>query len=214
MLWPALGAASLLALVYGLAFSHRPAGFAKLVVKVSAMAVLTAVAAFEGAPSLLVAGLAASTLGDVFLAGKPQRWLLPGMAAFFLAHVVYVALFWQLSEGGLSWPVQTGQAGLVLGGALYIRWLAPWVEPKMRLPVILYGAVILIMGAAAIALPSPYRLVTLGALMFIASDAILAHQLFCQPEGKPPQRLASYAVWFLYFAGQVAILLGLILPAA
>lgn len=175
--------------------------------------ILTGIAWASGGPWLLWAALLASAVGDLFLAGKPQRWLLPGMAAFFLAHVFYVALFWQLGEGGgWSWPVQAGQAALVIGGALYIRWLVPWIEPKMRLPVIAYGAVILLMGAAALALPGAYGLVTAGALMFIASDAILAHQLFCRPADAPPQKLPSYAVWFLYFFGQAAIMLGLIRP--
>ena len=163
---------------------------------------------------LLWAALAASAVGDAFLAGRPERWLLPGMAAFFLAHVFYVILFWQLGEGaGWSWPVKIGQAALVLGGAAYIRWLMPWLG-KMRVPVLAYGAVILMMGAAAIALPAAYWLVSLGALMFIASDAILAHQLFCRPAEAPLQKLPSYAVWFLYFSGQAAITLGLLPPAA
>lgn len=181
----------------------------------SGILILAGIAYAAGGPWMLWAALIASSVGDLFLAGKPERWLLPGMAAFFLAHVLYVALFWQLGEGGgWSWPVKAAQAVLVVGGVFYIRWLAPWTGPKMRVPVILYGAVILMMGAAAMALPEAYRLVTVGALMFIASDSILAHQLFCRPADAPPNRPASYAVWFLYFFGQAAITFGLIgIPA-
>lgn len=133
------------------------------------------------------------------------------MAAFFLAHVFYVVLFWQLGEAGEGWslPVKIAQTALVVAGAFYIRWLVPWIGKPMRLPVILYGAVILMMGAAAIALPGAFWPVTIGALMFIASDSILAHQLFCRPAEAPPNKLASYAVWFLYFFGQAAIMLGI-----
>nr|WP_291201109.1 lysoplasmalogenase [Hyphomonas sp.] len=179
--------------------------------KVSGILILAGIAYAVGGPWMLWSALLASAMGDLFLAGKPERWLLPGMAAFFLAHVFYVVLFWQLVEGGgWSWPVKTAQAALVLSGVLYIRWLVPWIKAKMRVPVILYGAVILMMGAAAIALPSVYWLVTVGALMFIASDSILAHQLFCRPADAPPNKAASYAVWFLYFFGQAAITFGLI----
>ncbi len=178
--------------------------------KVSGVLVLSAAAYAAGGPWLLWAALAASAVGDLFLAGKPERWLLPGMAAFFLAHVFYVILFWKIGDGaGWTWPVKAGQAVLVLGGAAYIRWLVPWLG-KMRVPVLAYGAVILMMGAAAIALPASYRLVTAGALMFIASDAVLANELFRQPAGAPPRRLQSYAVWFLYFFGQAAITFGMI----
>lgn len=136
------------------------------------------------------------------------------MAAFFLAHVFYVVLFWQLGEGSEGWslPVKIGQAALVFGGAFYIRWLVPWIGKPMRLPVILYGAVILMMGAAAIALPGAFWPVTVGALMFIASDSILAHQLFCRPADAAPHKPASYAVWFLYFFGQAAIAWGVLRP--
>ena len=195
-------------------YSFRGKGPCRAVLKVSGVAILALIAFASGAMWLLWAALAASAVGDAFLAGKPERWLLPGMAAFLLTHVFYVIVFWQLGEGaGWSWPVKIGQAALVLGGAAYIRWLMPWLG-KMRVPVLAYGAVILMMGAAAIALPAAYWLVSLGALMFIASDAILAHQLFCRPAEAPPQKLPSYAVWFLYFSGQAAITLGLLPPAA
>jgi len=174
------------ALAYGFLLSFREGGAARTLLKVSGV--------------IILAGLA-------YAAGAP--WLLPGMAAFFLAHVFYVALFWQLGEGGGGGlAVKIAQAALVFAGAFYIRWLMPWTGKAMRLPVLLYGGVILMMGAAAIALPAAFWPVTAGALMFIASDAVLAHQLFCRPADAPPNRLASYAVWFLYFFGQTAIMLG------
>jgi uncharacterized membrane protein YhhN len=179
----------------------------------SGIVILAGIAFAAGGHWLLWAALIASAIGDLFLAGKPERWLLPGMGAFFLAHVCYVALFWQLGdEAGWTWPEKAGQAVIVFGGAFYVRWLVPWIDKPMRLPVMAYGAVILVMGAAALALPEAFRLVTIGALMFIASDAILANELFRRPAGEPPKKLPSYAVWFLYFFGQAAITLGLILP--
>jgi uncharacterized membrane protein YhhN len=199
------------ALAYGFVFSFRGDGPARTLLKVSGVLILAGIAFAAGGPWLLWGALFASAVGDAFLAGKPERWLLPGMAAFFLAHVFYVVLFWQLGEAGEGWslPVKIAQTALVVAGAFYIRWLVPWIGKPMRLPVILYGAVILMMGAAAIALPGAFWPVTIGALMFIASDSILAHQLFCRSAEAPPNKLASYAVWFLYFFGQAAIMLGI-----
>ena len=199
------------ALAYGFVFSFRGDGPARTLLKVSGVLILAGIAFAAGGTWLLWGALIASAVGDAFLAGKPERWLLPGMAAFFLAHVFYVVLFWQLGEAGEGWslPVKIAQTALVVAGAFYIRWLVPWIGKPMRLPVILYGAVILMMGAAAIALPGAFWPVTIGALMFIASDSILAHQLFCRPAEAPPNKLASYAVWFLYFFGQAAIMLGI-----
>lgn len=206
-LWLPLGLAGVCALLYGFTLSRAPPSPAKLLLKVSGMLVLTGLAAAAGAPWLLVAGLAASTLGDAFLAGRPERWLIPGMAAFFTAHVFYVVLFWtsgQVSGDALNYAAR---AVLVLAGAGYLAWLSPSLG-AMRWPVFAYGAVILMMGAAAIALPPGFGLVLIGALMFIASDAILANELFRRPAGEPARFWPSITLWNLYFFGQAAILLG------
>ncbi len=197
-------------MAYGFLFSFRGEGPARAVLKVSGVAILAVIAFATGGPWLLWAALLASAIGDAFLAGKPERWLLPGMAAFFLAHVFYVILFWQMGQGSAGgWPVQIAQAVLVLGGAAYIFWLSPSLG-QMRVPVIAYGAVILMMGAAALDLPISNWLVALGALMFIASDALLANELFRRPPDAPARKLPSIALWFLYFFGQAAITLGVI----
>lgn len=195
-------------MAYGFLFSFRGEGPARAALKVAGVAILAAIAFATGGPWLLWAALLASAFGDAFLAGKPERWLLPGMAAFFLAHVFYVIVFWQMGQGGAGgWPVKAAQAALVLGGAAYIFWLSPSLG-KMRVPVIVYGAVILMMGAAAFELPFANWLVALGALMFIASDALLANELFHRPAGEAARKLPSIALWFLYFFGQAAITLG------
>lgn len=200
--------------LFGAAFCYRDRGISGLIIKTGSTALLALYAFLAGGPLLLVAALAFSALGDAFLAGKPERWLLPGMGAFFLAHALYVALFWQLGQGGSPLPVKLAQGVLVLGGAAFLFWLTPSVDKPMRNPVIAYAAVILMMGAAALALPEAYRLVSLGALMFIASDVILSLQLFRKPAGEPASVPSSLAVWILYFGGQVLIAWGFIQAAA
>jgi uncharacterized membrane protein YhhN len=200
--------------LYGAAFCYRDRGLTGLLVKTGSTALLALYAFVEGGPLLLVAGLAASAVGDAFLAGKAERWLLPGMGAFFLAHAFYVALFWQLGEGSLDLPVKLAQAVLVFAGVTFAFWLMPSVDKPMRNPVIAYTAVILMMGAAAISLPDAYRLVSLGALMFIASDVILSLQLFRKPPELPASVPSSLAVWILYFGGQVLISWGFLHGAA
>ncbi|ABI78088.1 putative membrane protein [Hyphomonas neptunium ATCC 15444] len=209
-LWLPLGLAGLLAITYGFTLSRSPPGPAKLLLKISGMLILTGVAAWAGAPWLLVAGLAACTVGDAFLAGKAERWLLPGMAAFFLGHVCYVALFWSAGQVSGDLMNYLARGVLVFAGAGYVFWLSPSLGP-MRAAVLAYAAVILVMGAAAIALPPGYALVLVGALMFIASDAILAHELFRRPPGETSRLLPSISLWNLYFFGQMMITLGFLL---
>lgn len=206
-LWLPLGLAGLLAIAYGFTVSRSPPSPAKLLLKISGMIILTGVAAWAGAPLLLIAGLAACTLGDAFLAGKTERWLIPGMAAFFIGHVFYVALFWSAGQVSGDMLNYSARALLVLAGAGYVFWLSPSLGP-MRLPVLAYAGVILVMGAAAIALPPGYGLVLIGALMFIASDAILANELFRRPPGEMPRWMPSITLWNLYFFGQMLIALG------
>lgn len=193
-------------------FSFRGEGPSRALLKMSGIVILAAISFATGGPWLLWAALLASAVGDLFLAGKPERWLLPGMAAFFIAHVFYVLLFWQMGQGASPLPVKLAQAALVFSGVTYLFWLVPFIDKPMRLPVIAYGAVILVMGCAALALPLTYWLAALGALMFIASDAVLANELFRQPKDAPPRKAQSYAIWFLYFFGQAALTLGLVLP--
>ena len=208
-LWLPLGAAALLAIAYGFTLSRSPPSPAKLLLKISGMVILTATAVWAGAPGLLVAGLAACTLGDACLAGRTERWLIPGMAAFFIGHVFYVALFWATGQVGGDLLNYLARAVLVFAGAGYVFWLSPSLGP-MRLPVLAYAAVILVMGAAAIALPPGFGLVLVGALMFIASDAILANELFRRPAGETPRWLPSISLWNLYFFGQMLIALGFV----
>ena len=206
-LWLPLGVAGLLAIIYGFTLSRSPPSPAKLLLKISGMVILTGVAASAGAPPLLVAGLAACALGDAFLAGRTERWLIPGMAAFFVGHVFYVALFWSAGQVSGDLLNYAARGVLEFAGAGYVFWLSPSLG-LMRLPVLAYAAVILVMGAAAIALPPGYGLVLVGALMFIASDAILANELFRRPTGETPRWLPSISLWNLYFFGQMLIALG------
>ena len=186
-------------------------GWTKLIVKTASTALLAVFAYLAGGPWLLVAGLALSSAGDAFLAREGETWLKPGMAAFFLAHVAYVALFWSLPQADRSWLNLTAQVVLIFGGVIFVRRLAPWLG-AMRYPVFAYTAIILLMGAAALRLDPAYALVTLGAMMFVASDMILSLQLFTRPAGAPPRLAPSLAVWGLYFFGQVLIAWGVARP--
>jgi len=199
--------------LYGAGFCYREKSVAGLVIKTSSTALLALWACLAGGPLLLVAALALSSLGDLFLAMKGEAWLKPGMAAFFLAHVAYVVLFWGLGADDRTLLVLAAQIVLVFGGAVFLRWLAPWLG-EMRIPVFAYTAVILMMGAAGLNRPPVLWPVTLGALMFIASDVILSLQLFKKPADVPAGTVSSLAVWILYFGGQALIGWGLLAALA
>lgn len=201
------GLACALALIYaGLCF--RSASLTRIIIKTGSTAALALVAFLLDGPTLLVAALVLSALGDAFLALDGEAWLKPGMAAFFLAHVAYVVLFWTLGAGearGYGGPLM-----LALLGSFYLRWLNPSLA-EMRVPVLIYGAVIIVMGGLALRLMPPHSLIAGGAMAFILSDAILAHELFKRPQDAPPRVVPSVVLWLLYFGGQLAILCGVVL---
>jgi uncharacterized membrane protein YhhN len=204
-----LGLISLLAaLAYGLWLTHQPPSLLRTVVKTAAVAALAGACFLAGAPLLLVLALLFSALGDAFLAGDPKKWLQPGMAAFFIAHVLYVPLF--LGEGaGLAefghpgWRLAAAVAVLVVG-ALLARWL--WASlGQMRYMVGVYILAILAMVASSFTLPAVFWLSMVGAVAFMASDSLLAVQLFKDETAFGRPRLAGLLVWFLYWGGQTAI---------
>lgn len=211
----ALAGAIVLGVLYWIGWCWRAGGgWIPLIVKTGSTTLLAVFAYLAGGPVLLVAGLALSSAGDAFLAMDGReggRWLKPGMAAFFLAHVAYIALIWGLPQTDRTILNLAAQTGLVLGGVVFVRWLTPWLG-AMRWPVYAYTAIILVMGAASLRLDPTYALVMLGAVMFVASDMILATQLFRRPEEATPQIVPSLLVWGLYFLGQALIAWGGVYP--
>ncbi|RYZ06729.1 MAG: hypothetical protein EOO24_11435, partial [Comamonadaceae bacterium] len=76
---------------------------------------------------LLVAAFAFSLLGDVFLIF--EGWFIPGLAAFLVAHVCYIALFRQ----DVPWfPRRAVLAGTLLAGALMYAFLFPRLDPVLK----------------------------------------------------------------------------------
>lgn len=196
------------ALLYGLWLTHRPPSALRTAVKTAAVAALAGAAFFADTPLLLALALGFSALGDAFLAGDPKRWLQPGMAAFFIAHVLYVPLFLGVGSGlaeftHLSWRLVAALAVVVVAGLL-LRWLWSSIG-QLRYMVAVYVLAIIAMVAASFTLPAGYAISVAGALAFMASDSILAVQLFKDETvfGRP--RLAGLLIWFLYWGGQTAI---------
>ena len=87
-------------------------------------------------------------------------------------------------------------------GTLMVRKAGP-----LALPVVAYVLAITVMGIGGVVLGGP---VLLGAVLFMASDAILGTEKFLMPEGSQLRRLTGPAVWVLYYAGQALITLGLL----
>jgi uncharacterized membrane protein YhhN len=201
---------AVLALIYGLWFCWRAESWLRSVIKTGSV-VLPAIALGQmGMPGLALAGLWACALGDFLLSRPGEAILKAGIAAFALGHVLYVlAFFTVLPVGAPDLLFWITAAGLVVLGLSTERWLSPHTG-DLRGVVRGYVVLILAMGVVA-ALPWQGRVwVLAGALCFVASDLILATQLFLGGRS----RGAAYAIWALYWGAQALIMTGFYVFAA
>lgn len=149
-----------------------------------------------------VIGLVFSLLGDIFLMLPGDRFV-PGVGAFFCAHLAYIVGFriGDHSAFGLA-----AGAVLVLAFVLTIgmRILRAVREkaPEFGTPVSAYVAVISVMVAAAIATGAPLAIA--GAVVFMASDTLIAWNRFVEP-----MPWAGVAIMVTYHAGQAMLVLSL-----
>jgi uncharacterized membrane protein YhhN len=197
--------------------------------KPAALAVLLAWLALAGgfgSPALVCfgIGLFASLVGDVLLMvsyRRPsERWFLAGLAAFLVTNLAYlVGLITPLTQVSFFWVVGLGLV-VALAASGLIRRVRAGVEEKglyrLTVPVTIYGVVLTATLLAA--LLTLYRsdwekpaaaLAGLGAILFYASDVVLAWDKFIAP-----LRRARLINIVPYHLGQLALVAGVLLHTA
>lgn len=171
---------------------------AEYVAKPAALAFLLLYAALQPDASwLLIAALMFSLLGDVYLM-LPIDLFIAGLTAFLVGHVAYVFAF----DVGLLARVLWLVIVAVAASPLAYRILTSVRPDSMRAPVAGYMAVISLMVASAIAAGSASAIA--GALLFFASDAMIAWDRFVAPF--PGARVAIIVTYHL---GQLGLVYGL-----
>ncbi|RUW33245.1 MULTISPECIES: lysoplasmalogenase [unclassified Mesorhizobium] len=200
------------AAIYALALELTPR-LARSAAKTLAVALLAALAVMQGGPLLLVAALALSAAGDAFLSRDGEKAFLGGLASFLVAHVAYIALFLEVGGGIGLLAAEPWRGAVALAMAVFVVLMlaALWrrVGPSLRIPIAVYVAAILAMGISA--LTTFYAWVIAGAVLFMASDGLLAAERFLLAAISPHRVWMRYAVWVLYYAAQLAITLGFLL---
>ncbi len=178
-------------------------------VKTLAIALLAVLSVLFDGPILLTIALLACAAGDALLAQDDERAFLLGLIAFLIGHIGYAALF--ASHGDVTlvaaqpWRVVVGIV-MVLVAAVAARRLLPGVA-TMRLPVSLYMIVIVVMGLSSLLMDGWG--VAIGAVLFMASDLVLAAQKFLLPSESKPYPRALF-VWISYYLAQVVITLSVL----
>ncbi|MCI2050055.1 MAG: lysoplasmalogenase [Lachnospiraceae bacterium] len=156
---------------------------------------------------LLVAGLFCGCAGDTLLE-KGDRFFAFGLGAFLAGHLFYSAAYLQdILHSAIPLPYWLAILGYLVYAALIMPRLLPSVDAKMRLPVILYMAVLLAMSWFALlragALGGRSYLTFAGSVLFTASDTILAFHVFKGKSGK--------GIMETYVLGQLLIVEGMLL---
>lgn len=150
-----------------------------------------------------VVALVLSLAGDVFLM-LPRDLFVLGLGAFLLAHLAYVV-------GMVAGGVQAGRllAGVVLVAigilvvGTQVTRAAYATEPSLVVPVMAYIGVISAMVVAAVGAGEP--LAVAGALLFYASDALIAWRRFVREYTWSP-----VVIIVTYHLAQLGLVLSLI----
>jgi uncharacterized membrane protein YhhN len=153
--------------------------------------------------ALFVAALVLSLAGDVFLM-LPKDLFVPGLASFLLAHVAYVAglLVDGVSASRLAIGAVVVAFVLLLIGRRILGAVRAGPDPGLAGPVTAYMGVISLMVAAAV---GTGRIVAVGgAVLFYASDALIAWNRFVAPISH-----GRVAIMVTYHLGQMGLVLSL-----
>lgn len=206
----ALAALSLLASIAYLAIEARPASLLRTGLKTAAIGLLIplpflSLHAANAAPLALIALAAAflfSSLGDYFLALADEERNFPrGLGSFLVAHIFYLIVLLPLAVVPQG-PYLAGAATLLAFVVVTLALLWPRLG-ALRLPVLLYMAVITAMALAAFSVPLPW--LGIGALLFVLSDTVIAMAKFVWAVP-----LRGPIVWTTYYSGQALIALSLL----
>lgn len=153
---------------------------------------------------LLVLLLALGAAGDVLL----EIRFAAGATAFAAGHCVAILLYWRHRRAAEArdWAI----AALLPLFAAAIPALLLWGRPEAA-AFALYALLLGAMAAAAWLSRFPRWLVALGALLFLASDMLIAVRMGIASR---PVEL-GLAIWLLYYVGQFLIFAGVLasLPA-
>ncbi len=147
---------------------------------------------------LLAAVLALGATGDVLL----EIRFAAGAAAFALGHLVAILLYLRNRRPNAD-AADLAAAGMLLALSASIPFLLLKGLPE-QVGFSAYGLLLGAMAASAWFSAFPRRLVAAGACLFLVSDMLIAARIGM---GTRPAAL-GVAIWYLYFAGQAMIFLG------
>jgi len=161
----------------------------------------------------LIAALSFSMLGDTFLlqSGYPF-YFIAGLGCFLMTQVLYSMIFYWIRPRGMVWNGISvlGALGFLIYFTAFNFFLWEDLPHNFRIPVIVYGIAITVMGIMSVQLVNKVDLkggimILAGAMLFICSDSIIALSKF-----KTSFEMDNPGFWIMvtYLTGQWLITLG------
>ena len=144
---------------------------------------------------LIIAALIFSLAGDIFIM-LPHDKFVQGIAAFFIAHMLFILAF--VTDIGLSfnwiWLIP-----LLIYAIIFLKLILPKTG-KLKIPVLVYTIVIVsflwqAIGRNGIAMSDSSKYALFGAILFVASDSILAYTRFFKE-----YKISSFLIHSTYWA--------------
>jgi len=171
---------------------------------------LSATWKFEnGLMKIIARALTFSWLGDVVLMFESfnKNIFLIGLVSFLFAHLIYINFF-SIVRAGEKIKLKTGLILLVVVYYSGLIFLLFNDLHEMKIPVLVYGIVISVMFLLALHMlfiknKEAGKMMMLGALLFVASDSILAINKFYESF-----EFAGIAIMLTYGIAQLLITLG------
>lgn len=141
-----------------------------------------------------------SFLGDFFLALPDPKYFVPGLGSFLIAQVCYGIAFGSKREAGLAKSIPFFLFGVVFFSVLFSNL------GGLKIPVAIYTLAICFMGWKSWVIFGKKGIFLAGALVFIASDSVIAYSMFLNPD--LDRKIASFAIMGTYYLAQFLLFSG------
>jgi uncharacterized membrane protein YhhN len=157
--------------------------------------------------NLFTLALIAALFGDIFLMFPHDVFFMMGLGSFLIMQVIYSVIFLRFQQAANSLQ-KAGIFMVFLFSCIFLYTAWPFLA-DMKLPVSLYT--LCISGMVITALlgktdSAGYTFVTMGAILFMISDSLLAWNKFVSPFS-----LADPVIMLSYMGAQFLIVSGVIL---
>jgi uncharacterized membrane protein YhhN len=121
-----------------------------------------------------------SMMGDTFLMFQGEQYFMFGLGSFLITHLFYIFVF-SRNRLKANW---LARFSFIIFSVMMLFILQHYISASLLIPIIIYMITITVMAISASERNTnseSYRMVLLGAIMFVLSDSLIAINKFVVP---------------------------------